>query len=85
MKISLNWLKDYVALDASIDEITRAITFLGFEVEGVQTTGAGDMFTSCYVANRAAGADPRRAVELASELVARELEKRLQVGSSDLV
>jgi sugar/nucleoside kinase (ribokinase family) len=56
-----------------------------WRVEGVQTTGAGDMFTSCYVANRAAGADPRRAVELASELVARELEKRLHVGSSDLV
>lgn len=40
MKISLNWLKDYVALDASVNEITRAITFLGFEVEGVVTTGA---------------------------------------------
>lgn len=40
MKISLNWLKDYVALSASVDEITRAITFLGFEVEGVVTTGA---------------------------------------------
>lgn len=40
MKISLNWLRDYVQLDASIDEINRAITFLGFEVEGVVTTGA---------------------------------------------
>lgn len=40
MKISLNWLRDYVPLDASVDEITRAITFLGFEVEGVVTTGA---------------------------------------------
>ncbi len=40
MKISLNWIKDYVQLDASVDEITRAITFLGFEVEGVATTGA---------------------------------------------
>lgn len=56
-----------------------------WRVEGVQTTGAGDMFTSCYVANRAVGAEPRRAAELASELVARELEKRLQVGSRDLV
>jgi phenylalanyl-tRNA synthetase beta chain len=28
MKISLNWLKDYVALDAPIEEIARAITFL---------------------------------------------------------
>lgn len=56
-----------------------------WRVEGVQTTGAGDMFTSCYVANRAAGADPRRAVELASELVARELDRRLRVGSHELV
>ena len=40
MKISLNWIKDYVALDASIDEISRAITFLGFEVEQVIRTGA---------------------------------------------
>ncbi len=40
MKISLNWIKDYVALDASNDEISRAITFLGFEVEGIVNTGA---------------------------------------------
>src|SRR4051812_8506493 len=40
MKISLNWLRDYVALDASNDEISRAITFLGFEVEGIVNTGA---------------------------------------------
>ncbi len=40
MKISLNWLKDYVQLDAPVDEITRAITFLGFEVESVHSTGA---------------------------------------------
>ncbi|WP_319452514.1 MULTISPECIES: PfkB family carbohydrate kinase [unclassified Mycobacterium] len=53
-----------------------------WRVEGVQTTGAGDMFTACYVANRAAGADPRRAVEVASALVARELDKRPRVGVS---
>jgi len=40
MKISLNWLKSYVQLDASVDEICRAITFLGFEVEQVIRTGA---------------------------------------------
>ena len=40
MKISLNWLKDYVQLDASVEEIKRAITFLGFEVEQVISTGA---------------------------------------------
>jgi sugar/nucleoside kinase (ribokinase family) len=48
-----------------------------WRVEGVQTTGAGDMFTTCYVANRAAGADPRAAAKEASELVAGELEKRV--------
>jgi phenylalanyl-tRNA synthetase beta chain len=40
MKISLNWLKDYITLTASNDEISRAITFLGFEVEEVIQTGA---------------------------------------------
>ena len=40
MKISLNWLRDYVALDASNDDISRAITFLGFEVEQIIRTGA---------------------------------------------
>ena len=57
-----------------------------WRVHGVQTTGAGDMFTACYVANRAAGADPQRAAELASELVAtraREAATR-QVGSARL-
>src|ERR1700685_60017 len=40
MKISLNWIRDYVALDAPVAEVTRAITFLGFEVEHVVSTGA---------------------------------------------
>ena len=40
MKISLNWIRDYVQLTASVEEISRAITFLGFEVESVHTTGA---------------------------------------------
>ena len=40
MKISLNWLKDYVALQAPVAEITHAITFLGFEVDRVVATGA---------------------------------------------
>lgn len=53
-----------------------------WRVLGVQTTGAGDMFTACYVAHRAAGAGPRRAVELASELVAGELQKRVDVAAA---
>ncbi|WP_198290973.1 PfkB family carbohydrate kinase [Mycobacterium sp. 155] len=51
-----------------------------WRVMGVQGTGAGDMFTACYVANRAVGADPWRAAELASELVAQELDKRVRIA-----
>ncbi|SDS34235.1 phenylalanine--tRNA ligase subunit beta [Opitutus sp. GAS368] len=39
MKISRNWLRQYVRLYATTDELQRAITFLGFEVEGVHATG----------------------------------------------
>ena len=70
-------IRDSIYTDGSVIRVPAA-----WRVDGVQTTGAGDMFTACYVANRAAGADPRRAAELASELVARELDKRLRVGSS---
>lgn len=39
MKISRNWIKQYLQVYASADELKRAITFLGFEVEGVVNTG----------------------------------------------
>ncbi len=39
MKLSLSWIKRYLDLAASPDEITRALTFLGFEVEHVRHTG----------------------------------------------
>jgi sugar/nucleoside kinase (ribokinase family) len=69
-----------IHVDGTVSRVPAA-----WRVLDVQTTGAGDMFTACYVANRAAGAEPTRAAELASELVARELEKRLHVGSPDPV
>jgi len=41
MKISLNWLKQHVNLDGvSTDELQRAVTFLGFEVEGPAVVAA---------------------------------------------
>jgi phenylalanyl-tRNA synthetase beta chain len=40
MKISLNWIRDYAAIEASVEEVMRAITFLGFEVEHVAALGA---------------------------------------------
>ncbi len=36
MKFTLSWLKDYLDTDASLDEITAALTDNGLEVEGVE-------------------------------------------------
>ena len=42
MKLSLNWLREYLpALDRSPEEIADALIFTGVEVEGVQVHGAG--------------------------------------------
>lgn len=37
MKISLNWLKDYISLDESPEEISEILTATGLEVEGLET------------------------------------------------
>lgn len=52
-----------------------------WRVLGVQTTGAGDMFTTCYVARRAAGADSLEAARFASDIVAGELDARARAGT----
>ena len=36
MKVTVNWLKQYVDFDWSIEELTERLTLLGIEVEGVQ-------------------------------------------------
>jgi phenylalanyl-tRNA synthetase beta chain len=44
MKVSLNWLREYVDLPATTDELVSLLTMAGVEVEGVETTG-------CAIAN----------------------------------
>jgi phenylalanyl-tRNA synthetase beta chain len=39
MKVTLNWLKQYVDFDWSAEELTQRLTMLGLEVEGVQKLG----------------------------------------------
>jgi phenylalanyl-tRNA synthetase beta chain len=39
MKISLSWLKDYVALPATVEEAAARLTAAGLEVEGVERPG----------------------------------------------
>ncbi|MDY6905109.1 MAG: phenylalanine--tRNA ligase subunit beta [Thermodesulfobacteriota bacterium] len=45
MKISLSWLKEYVAVDMPVDDIAHALTMAGLEVEGVvdRFSGLGDV------------------------------------------
>lgn len=40
MKFTLSWLKEHLETDASVDEITDALTDLGLEVEGVENPAA---------------------------------------------
>ncbi|MEM9822763.1 MAG: phenylalanine--tRNA ligase subunit beta [Bacteroidota bacterium] len=37
MKISLNWLKDYLSIDLDPDKISEILTDIGLEVEGMET------------------------------------------------
>ncbi|MFO7868791.1 MAG: phenylalanine--tRNA ligase subunit beta [Bacteroidales bacterium] len=36
MKVSLNWIKDYVRIDEDVDTISQILTDIGLEVEGVE-------------------------------------------------
>src|SRR5581483_9204681 len=39
MKVLLNWLKDFVPLESSADEVAALLSRLGFEIASVQTFG----------------------------------------------
>lgn len=41
MKVTLNWLKQYVEFDWSPEELSERLTQLGLEVEGVEQVGGG--------------------------------------------
>ncbi len=50
MKFTLNWLRDHLETDATLDEITEALTDLGLEVEGVENPSAAlSAFTTGHV------------------------------------
>ncbi len=40
MKVSLNWLKDYIYIDLPVEELARKLTMIGLEASGIQTIGA---------------------------------------------
>lgn len=43
MKISYNWIKDYIELDRSVEEVEQALTLIGFEVDGIEEIGLPDL------------------------------------------
>jgi phenylalanyl-tRNA synthetase beta chain len=41
MKVSLNWLRDYVQISIDLEDLVHLLTMAGLEVEGVTSTGEG--------------------------------------------
>ena len=41
MRISLNWLKEYVDIDITPQQVADRLTMAGLEVEGLEYLGAG--------------------------------------------
>ena len=39
MKFTLDWLRDHLDTDASVDEIGKTLTMIGLELEGVENQG----------------------------------------------
>lgn len=40
MRVSLNWLKEFVDIEAAPEELARALTMLGLEIEAIERPGA---------------------------------------------
>jgi phenylalanyl-tRNA synthetase beta chain len=39
MRVSLNWLKEYVGIDVTVEELAHQMTMLGLEIEGIEHLG----------------------------------------------
>ena len=39
MKLVLSWLKEFVDIDGSLEELAHAMTMIGLEVENIQLIG----------------------------------------------
>ncbi len=74
MKLSLNWLKDYVNPGASKDELAHKLTMAGFEVENIVEKNGDTIFELEITPNRA---DCLSVVGLARDISA-ILDKPLQ-------
>ncbi len=40
MKVPISWLREYVDVDFSVEELADKLIFSGIEVEGIETVGS---------------------------------------------
>lgn len=76
MKFTLSWLKDHLDTQASLDEITYALTDLGLEVEGVENPAAalaGFTIGKVLKADRHPDADRLKVCQVATDQGERQI------------
>ena len=72
MKVTVEWLKEYVATEASAEEIGATLTMLGLELEEVETSEIGPVLNFKVTPNRG---DCLSVLGLARELAAKDMQR----------
>lgn len=52
MKVSLNWLKEYIEVNLSVEDISHSLTMLGMEIESIEKTKDDTIFEISLTINR---------------------------------
>lgn len=72
MRVTVEWLKDFVATDASAEEIGDTLTMLGLELEEIESSDLGPVLNFKVTPNRG---DCLSVLGLARELAAKDIQK----------
>ncbi|MBP8609927.1 MAG: hypothetical protein KBI28_11080, partial [Syntrophaceae bacterium] len=80
MKISLDWLREYIDLDNSADEIAARLSNLGFPIENIEKSGNDTVLDVEITSNRG---DCLSHIGIARELAA-SYEKPLKIPPADI-
>ena len=60
MKLPLSWMRDFVSIDAPVEEISRRLSFAGLVVENVEKLAPGSPSGASYTTTCAPGAERSR-------------------------
>lgn len=52
MKVSLNWLKEYIEINLSVEDISHSLTMLGMEIDSIEKTKDDTVFEISLTINR---------------------------------